>query len=109
MDNKTLKLGELLRTSRKNKKLSMKKVGEAIGTATMYISNVETGKTPLAWEKIEAVAKLLDIKLMDLAKANLRESYTYQCYSTVLRRAKQKENTQNVPNLQNDRQESAES
>lgn len=46
-------------------------VAEACGCSVQFISNIEHGRAPLPWDKVEALANFLKISVDELQAANL--------------------------------------
>lgn len=64
-------LGDLLRARRLDMGLGLADVAKACGCSVQFISNIEHGRAPLPWEKLESLAKYLKVALEDLQAANL--------------------------------------
>jgi transcriptional regulator with XRE-family HTH domain len=64
-------LGDLLRASRIKLGLGLADMAKACGCSIQFISNIEHGRAPLPWNRINQAAELLEISVFDLQAANL--------------------------------------
>ncbi|MCR8995955.1 helix-turn-helix domain-containing protein [Brevibacillus laterosporus] len=65
-----MSLGKYLKTKRKEKNLSMNKLGELTGITAMYISQLESGKrVKPSIEVLEKLSESLEVPYEDLMKA----------------------------------------
>ncbi len=64
-------LGDLLRKYRLEKRLGLMDVAEACGCSVQFVSNIEHGRAPLPWDKVESLANFLKISVDELQAANL--------------------------------------
>lgn len=65
-----MSLGKYLKTKRKEKKLSMNKLGELTGITAMYISQLESGKrVKPSIEVLEKLSESLEVPYEDLMNA----------------------------------------
>ncbi|MFZ9596373.1 MAG: helix-turn-helix domain-containing protein [Bdellovibrionia bacterium] len=64
-------LGDLLRSARLSKRMGLADVADSCGFSVQFLSNIEHGRAPLPWDKIEQVSKVLGILVSDLQVANL--------------------------------------
>ena len=64
-------LGDLIRTHRLQKGLGLLDVAKACQCSVQFISNIEHGRAPLPWEKVEQLAAALKIPVEELQVANL--------------------------------------
>ena len=64
-------LGDLIRTHRLQLGLGLLDVAKACKCSVQFVSNIEHGRAPLPWDKIELLANALKISLDDLQVANL--------------------------------------
>lgn len=63
-------LGDLIRKKRLEKELGLLDVARACDCSVQFISNIEHGRAPLPWDKLESLSKCLGIPLADLQSAN---------------------------------------
>ena len=63
MDGNVMKLSELIRHERKEKKLSTYKLSELAGVKQSTISNIENEKIDPRWSTLEKLFKVLEIKI----------------------------------------------
>lgn len=68
MATKLTSIGERLRTARKSKGLTLRKLGEAVGLSHAFVGEVERGHRPLPPARREAFAKALDLAPADLTE-----------------------------------------
>jgi hypothetical protein len=64
-------LGDLIRKNRLEKRLGLLDVAKACGCSVQFISNIEHGRAPLPWDKVDQLASFLGIAVQDLQAANL--------------------------------------
>lgn len=64
-------LGDLIRTHRLGKRLGLLDVAKACGCSVQFVSNIEHGRAPLPWEKVEVLANFLKIPVEEVQAANL--------------------------------------
>lgn len=64
-------LGDLIRSHRLAKGLGLFEVAKACQCSMQFISNIEHGRAPLPWEKIDILTQVLKIPLEELQVANL--------------------------------------
>lgn len=64
-------LGDLIRSARLKKRFGLADVADLCGFSVQFLSNIEHGRAPLPWDKIEQIAKALEIPAGELQVANL--------------------------------------
>ncbi|OFZ82971.1 MAG: hypothetical protein A2583_13100 [Bdellovibrionales bacterium RIFOXYD1_FULL_53_11] len=64
-------LGDLIRKHRLEKKLGLLEVAKACKCSVQFISNIEHGRAPLPWDKIDMLAAYLKVPAETLRSANL--------------------------------------
>ncbi len=64
-------LGDLIRKHRLDKRLGLLDVAKACNCSVQFISNIEHGRAPLPWEKVDLLANFLGIPVEELQAANL--------------------------------------
>jgi transcriptional regulator with XRE-family HTH domain len=64
-------LGDLIRTHRLARGLGLADVAKACQCSVQFVSNIEHGRAPLPWEKVEQLAGVLKIQVADLQAANM--------------------------------------
>jgi len=64
-------LGDLIRTARLKKRFGLADVADSCGFSVQFLSNIEHGRAPLPWDKIENISKVLEIQVGELQVANL--------------------------------------
>jgi transcriptional regulator with XRE-family HTH domain len=64
-------LGDLIRTHRISKGLGLQDVAEACRCSVQFVSNIEHGRAPLPWQKVELLADALGVKVEEVRAANL--------------------------------------
>jgi transcriptional regulator with XRE-family HTH domain len=81
-------LGDLIRKKRLERNLGLLDVAKAVKCSVQFISNIEHGRAPLPWEKMEKISSFLEIPLEDLQSANLSIRADYKSFmaSSVKRR-----------------------
>jgi transcriptional regulator with XRE-family HTH domain len=73
-------LGDLIRQHRLKKGLGLLDVAQACECSVQFISNIEHGRAPLPWEKVEQVAKVLEIPVEEVQVANLAVRSDFQSF-----------------------------
>lgn len=69
-----MSFGELIRSSRRRLNKSLQEVADALKVTAVYVSEVERGKRPpFTFEKLPALAKVVELDLGELEKAALGE------------------------------------
>ena len=71
-------LGDLIRKSRFEKGLGLADVAKACKCSVQFISNIEHGRAPLPWEKVDLLAKCLDVIPEVVRAANLAMRADFQ-------------------------------
>src|SRR5277367_6821705 len=64
-------LGDLIRTHRLAKGLGLSDVAKACQCSVQFVSNIEHGRAPLPWEKVDQLASILKIGVAELQAANM--------------------------------------
>ncbi len=64
-------LGDLIRTNRLERGLGLADVAKACQCSVQFVSNIEHGRAPLPWEKVNQLASVLKIPVEQLQAANL--------------------------------------
>jgi transcriptional regulator with XRE-family HTH domain len=64
-------LGDLIRTHRLAKGLGLADVAKACQCSVQFVSNIEHGRAPLPWEKVEQLSNVLKVAVSDLQAANM--------------------------------------
>lgn len=64
-------LGDLIRKHRLERQLGLLDAAQACGCSVQFISNIEHGRAPLPWDKVEQLAVYLGIPVDELQAANL--------------------------------------
>jgi transcriptional regulator with XRE-family HTH domain len=64
-------LGDLIRTHRLARGLGLSDVAKACQCSVQFVSNIEHGRAPLPWEKVDQLAHVLKVAVADLQAANL--------------------------------------
>jgi transcriptional regulator with XRE-family HTH domain len=64
-------LGDLIRTHRLAKGLGLADVAKACQCSVQFVSNIEHGRAPLPWEKVEQLSAVLKVSVSDLQAANM--------------------------------------
>ena len=64
-------LGQLVRTQRHKLGLGLNDLARACDCSVQFISNIEHGRAPLPWDKAEALARALELRLEEVHAANL--------------------------------------
>ena len=64
-------LGDLIRTHRLAKGLGLADVARACNCSVQFVSNIEHGRAPLPWEKVDLLSDILKVAVSDLQAANM--------------------------------------
>lgn len=64
-------LGDLIRNRRHQLGLGLSDIAQACDCSVQFVSNMEHGRAPLPWNKVDAVARILKIQNDQLQAANL--------------------------------------
>jgi transcriptional regulator with XRE-family HTH domain len=64
-------LGDLIRSNRLAKGLGLSDIAKACQCSVQFVSNIEHGRAPLPWEKVDQLANILKVGVADLQAANL--------------------------------------
>lgn len=64
-------IGENIRRLRKERKLTLKQLGDMIGVSEAYIRTYESGRRNPKPKSLEAIAKALTVNVVVLANANI--------------------------------------
>jgi transcriptional regulator with XRE-family HTH domain len=64
-------LGDLIRKQRLEKRLGLLDVAKACKCSVQFISNIEHGRAPLPWDKVEQLASYLKLRTEEIQAANL--------------------------------------
>lgn len=64
-------LGDLIRSNRLSRGLGLSDVAKACQCSVQFVSNIEHGRAPLPWEKVNQLASVLKISVQELQAANL--------------------------------------
>ena len=64
-------LGDLIRTHRLSKGLGLADIARVCQCSVQFVSNIEHGRAPLPWEKVEQLAGILKVAVADLQAANM--------------------------------------
>ena len=73
-------LGDLIRNNRLELSLGLAEVAKACKCSVQFISNIEHGRAPLPWEKVDSLAKILKIPASDIHAANLAVRSDFQSF-----------------------------
>lgn len=76
-------LGDLIRTARLAKGLGLLDVAKACGCSVQFVSNIEHGRAPLPWDKVNQLASVLKISVEELQAANLAIRSDFKSFVTV--------------------------
>src|SRR4051812_32899304 len=76
-------LGDLIRKHRLNKELGLLDVAKACHCSVQFVSNIEHGRAPLPWDKVNQFANVLDISVESLQIANLAMRSDFKSFMTV--------------------------
>lgn len=74
-------LGDLIRKNRLEGGFGLAEVAKACSCSVQFISNIEHGRAPLPWDKINAVASFLGIVTEELQAANLAVRSDFQSFA----------------------------
>lgn len=82
-------LGDLIRTHRLSKGLGLADVAKACQCSVQFVSNIEHGRAPLPWEKVEQLSNVLKVAVADLQAANMAIRSDFKSFvgATVRRKA----------------------
>lgn len=64
---------------------SLAQVAKTLGVTVAYVSNVEHGRTSLAWKHVPRLAKLLRMPVAGLANLNLRSTSVYAEFERLVK------------------------
>ena len=78
-------LGDLIRSHRLQKGLGLLDVAKACQCSVQFVSNIEHGRAPLPWEKVDLLASVLTIPVEDLQVANLSIRSDFKSFVTTTR------------------------
>ena len=78
-------LGDLIRSHRLQKGLGLLDVAKACQCSVQFVSNIEHGRAPLPWEKVDLLASVLKIPVEDLQVANLSIRSDFKSFVTTSR------------------------
>ena len=78
-------LGDLIRSHRLQKGLGLLDVAKACQCSVQFVSNIEHGRAPLPWEKVDLLASVLKIPVEDLQVANLSIRSDFKSFVTTTR------------------------
>ena len=76
-------LGDLIRKNRLEKKLGLSEVARACDCSVQFISNIEHGRAPLPWHKVQDLSDILKIPLEELQVANLAVRSDFRSFVTL--------------------------
>lgn len=76
-------LGDLIRKSRLEKQLGLADVAKACECSVQFISNIEHGRAPLPWDKVELLSSFLKIPVEQLHAANLSIRSDFKSFAHV--------------------------
>src|SRR3954466_3052928 len=76
-------LGDLIRNHRLEKGLGLLDVAKACQCSVQFVSNIEHGRAPLPWEKVEQLANVLKISVENLQVANLAIRSDFKSFVTT--------------------------
>src|SRR3954453_9387688 len=76
-------LGDLIRSARLAKGLGLLDVAKACGCSVQFVSNIEHGRAPLPWDKVNQLASVLKISVEELQAANLAIRSDFKSFVTV--------------------------
>lgn len=74
-------LGDIIRKNRLERGFGLAEVAKACNCSVQFISNIEHGRAPLPWDKINAVASFLSIVTEELQAANLAVRSDFQSFA----------------------------
>lgn len=75
-------LGDLIRKHRLEKKLGLSDVAKACACSVQFISNIEHGRAPLPWDKVDQLSVFLKIPREQLQAANLAIRSDFKTFVT---------------------------
>ena len=76
-------LGDLIRSARLEKGLGLLDVAKACQCSVQFVSNIEHGRAPLPWEKVDQLATILKLPVEDLQAANLAIRSDFKSFVTI--------------------------
>lgn len=76
-------LGDLIRSNRLAKGLGLLDVAKACQCSVQFVSNIEHGRAPLPWDKVQQLAAALKISVQDLQAANLAVRSDFKSFVTT--------------------------
>lgn len=76
-------LGDLIRKSRLEKQLGLAEVAAACECSVQFISNIEHGRAPLPWDKVECLSSFLKIPVEQLHAANLAIRSDFKSFANI--------------------------
>ena len=79
-------LGDLIRKHRLDKRLGLLDVAKACSCSVQFISNIEHGRAPLPWDKVDQLSSFLKIPVEQLQAANLAIRSDFKSFVTTSRR-----------------------
>jgi transcriptional regulator with XRE-family HTH domain len=90
-------LGDLIRTHRLAKGLGLSDIAKACQCSVQFVSNIEHGRAPLPWEKVDQLASILKVGIADLQAANLAIRSDFKSFvGQGIRTAKARKDTGNA-------------
>ncbi|MEK6704861.1 MAG: helix-turn-helix transcriptional regulator [Bdellovibrionota bacterium] len=78
-------LGDLIRNSRLSKGLGLADVAKACNCSVQFVSNIEHGRAPLPWDKINQLAAVLKVTADELQAANLAVRSDFRSFVNTAR------------------------
>lgn len=78
-------LGDLIRNHRLQRGLGLLDVAKACQCSVQFVSNIEHGRAPLPWEKVEQLSTVLKIPIEELQVANLAIRSDFKSFVTTSR------------------------
>jgi transcriptional regulator with XRE-family HTH domain len=81
-------LGDLIRTNRLAKGLGLADVAKACQCSVQFVSNIEHGRAPLPWEKVELLSNVLKVAVADLQAANMAIRSDFKSFVSTARSTK---------------------
>ena len=79
-------LGDLIRTHRLAKGLGLADVAKACQCSVQFVSNIEHGRAPLPWEKVEHLSAILKVAVSDLQAANMAIRSDFKSFVGIARK-----------------------
>ena len=76
-------LGDLIRSHRLQRGLGLLDVARACNCSVQFVSNIEHGRAPLPWEKVNLLAGVLKIPVEELQVANLAIRSDFKSFVTT--------------------------